>query len=421
MLEKIKNYFPYFLPLLLIFSRAIADITIVIISILFLHYSFKKIGWGWVKEKWFLFAIFFSVYGMTLNSAMSIDAKETFAYSLFFMRWPIFSMALAYWILSDLKSLKKFLISLSLILLFIIFDTWWQFIFEKDIFGFEKYSSERLTGPFKGNPHVGVWISKLTLLLPLIIVLYDKKKLQEGLKIFTYFFLLSFTIIFFTVLVTGERMALLMTLACILILIFGLVLDKALSFKKITIFLFGSFIGLLFFSYVFPDTTQRAFFSTIEKIINWRSSDYGLVWQSAYDVWMQSPLFGVGLHKYREACENLGTYGSSYLNPAGAGVCFHPHNISLQLLSETGIFGFILFNLMVLILAISSLKKYYINKQWLYFAIVFSIIFSCFLPIASGTSFFANKYGAIIWLIIGVMMATNKLVLSKNSSSSLHS
>jgi len=76
---------------------------------------------------------------------------------------------------------------------------------------------------------------------------------------------------------------------------------------------------------------------------------------------------------------------------------------------------------MVLILAISSLKKYYINKQWLYFAIVFSIIFSCFLPIASGTSFFANKYGAIIWLIIGVMMATNKLVLSKNSSSSLHS
>ena len=179
MLEKIKNYFPYFLPLLLIFSRAIADITIVIISILFLYYSFKKIGWGWVKEKWFLFAIFFSVYGMTLNSAMSIDAKETFAYSLFFMRWPIFSMALAYWILSDLKSLKKFLISLSLILLFIIFDTWWQFIFEKDIFGFEKYSSERLTGPFKGNPHVGVWISKLTLLLPLIIVLYDKKKLQE--------------------------------------------------------------------------------------------------------------------------------------------------------------------------------------------------------------------------------------------------
>jgi len=121
MLAKLKNYFPYLLPLLLIFSRSIADITIVLISILFLYYSFKKIGWGWLKEKWFLFALFFSAYGITLNSAMSIDAKETFAYSLFFMRWPIFSMALAYWILSDLKSLKKFLISLTLLLLFIIF------------------------------------------------------------------------------------------------------------------------------------------------------------------------------------------------------------------------------------------------------------------------------------------------------------
>ena len=42
-----------------------------------------------------------------------------------------------------------------------------------------------------------------------------------------------------------------------------------------------------------------------------------------------------------------------------------------------------------------------------FFALVFNIIFTCFLPIASSTSFFANKYGAIIWLLIGVMLATN--------------
>ena len=421
MLTKLKNYFPYLLPLLLIFSRSIADITIVLISILFLYYSFKKIGWGWLKEKWFLFALFFSAYGITLNSAMSIDAKETFAYSLFFMRWPIFSMALAYWILSDLKSLKKFLISLTLLLLFIIFDTWWQFFFEQDLFGFEKYSENRLTGPFKDNPHVGAWLAKLALLPPLLLILYDKYKLQIHQNYFTYAFFIISTIVFLTIFITGERMQLLLILSSILIFFFGLISEKIFSLKKIFLLLILSISVILIFAITFPETTQRAFFSTIAKIINWKSSDYGLVWQSAYDVWMQSPFFGVGLHKYREACVNLGIYGTSHLNAIGSGVCSHPHNISLQLLSETGIFGFILFNLMVLILAISSLKKYYINKQWLYFAIVFSIIFSCFLPIASGTSFFANKYGAIIWLIIGVMMATNKLVLSKNSSSSLHS
>ena len=124
---------------------------------------------------------------------------------------------------------------------------------------------------------------------------------------------------------------------------------------------------------------------------------------------MQSPFFGAGLHKYREACENLGTYGTTYLDSAGPGVCFHPHNISLQLLSETGIIGFILFYIMVCVLTLSSLKTFYTKKLWLSFALVFNIIFTCFLPIASGTSFFANKYAAIVWLLVGVMLATNKI------------
>ena len=408
MLEKIKNYFPYFLPLLLIFSRAVADTTIVIISILFLYYSFKKIGWGWVKEKWFLFAIFFSAYCLTINSALSIDSAETFAYAFFFLRWPIFSMALAYWILSDLKSLKKFLISLTLLLLFIIFDTWWQFFFDQDIFGFEKYSENRLTGPFKGNPEVGTWLAKLILLPPLLLILYDKYKLQIHQNYFTYAFFIISTIVFLTIFITGERMQLLLILSSILIFVFGLISEKIFSLKKISLLLILSISIILFFAINFPETTQRAFFSTIEKIINWRSSDYGLVWQSAYDVWMQSPLFGVGLHKYREACVNLGIYGTSHMNAIGSGNCSHPHNISLQLLSETGIFGFIIFYLMVFYLAISSLKKYLKNSLWLPLALTFNIIFTCFLPIASSTSFFSNKYGAIIWLLIGVMLAVNK-------------
>jgi len=408
MLTKLKNYFPYLLPLLLIFSRAIADITIVLISILFLYYSFKKIGWGWLKEKWFFFALFFSAYCLTINSALSIDSAETFAYAFFFLRWPIFSMALAYWILSDLRSFKKFIISLTLLLLFIIFDTWWQFFFEQDLFGFEKFNENRLTGPFKDNPEVGTWLAKLVLLPPLLLILYDKYKLQIHQNYLTYAFFIISTIVFLTIFITGERMQLLLILASILIVFFGLISEKIFSLKKISFLLLISISVILIFSTTFPETTQRAFYSTIEKIINWRSSDYALVWQSAYDVWMQSPLFGVGLHKYREACVNLGIYGTSHLNAIGSGVCFHPHNISLQLLSETGIFGFIIFYLMVFYLAISSLKIYFKNSLWLSFALTFNIIFTCFLPIASSTSFFSNKYGAIIWLLIGVMLAVNR-------------
>jgi len=409
MTTSIKNYFPYLLPLLLVFSRSLADITIVLISLLFLYYSYKNIGWHWVKERWFCFALIFTIYCLTINSAMSIESKETLAYSLFFIRWPIFAMALSYWILNDIQSLKKFLVSMTVILFFIIFDTWWQFVFDQDIFGFEKYSVDRLTGPFKNNPHVGAWIAKLVLLPPMFLILYKKLKLQHYKNHLTYTFFIVSSILFLSVFITGERMALLLILANIFIIFIGIVLDKLFSLKKMVILLLVSFCGILYFAYTFPDTTQRAYFSSIEKIFNWRTSDYGLVWQSAYDVWMQSPVFGVGLHKYREACENLGIYGSSYLNAIGSGVCFHPHNISLQLLSETGIIGFILFYLMVCVLTFSSLKTFYTKRLWLSFALVLNIIFTCFLPIASSTSFFANKYAAIIWLLIGVMLATNKL------------
>ena len=109
MTASIKNYFPYLLPLLLIFSRSLADITIVLIGILFLYHSYKNIGWEWVKEKWFCFALIFTIYCLTINSAMSIEPSETLAYSLFFIRWPMFAMALSYWILNDIQLLKKFL------------------------------------------------------------------------------------------------------------------------------------------------------------------------------------------------------------------------------------------------------------------------------------------------------------------------
>ena len=182
----------------------------------------------------------------------------------------------------------------------------------------------RLTGPFKGNPEVGTWLAKLILLPPLLLILYDKYKLQIHQNYFTYAFFIISTIVFLTIFITGERMQLLLILSSILIFVFGLISEKIFSLKKISLLLILSISIILIFAINFPETTQRAFFSTIEKIINWRSSDYGLVWQSAYDVWMQSPLFGVGLHKYREACVNLGIYGTSHMNAIGSGFALTP-------------------------------------------------------------------------------------------------
>jgi O-antigen ligase len=115
---------------------------------------------------------------------MSIEPTETLAYSLFFIRWPIFAMALSYWILNDIQLLKKFFVSMTIVLIFIIFDTWWQFLFGKDIFGIETFGS-RLTGPFT-SLHVGMWLAKLAMLPPLFLILYNKYKLKQQENYLTY-------------------------------------------------------------------------------------------------------------------------------------------------------------------------------------------------------------------------------------------
>ena len=134
-------------------------------------------------------------------------------------------------------------------------------------------------------------------------------------------------------------------------------------------------------------------------ITNWSNSDYGTIWKNAFDVWMEALWFGVGLHKYREACGLL-VYGSieAIIIP---GVCFHPHNISMQLLSETGIVGFILFFTMVLSLSIRLLKDSFIKKYWLLFFLILSVLFACFFPLQSNTDFFSNKYSSLVWLLVG--------------------
>ena len=406
--ENIKNIIPLLLPFAIPFSRSIADITIVLIAVAFLFKSYIEGDWGWAKEKWFKFSIIFLLYCIFINSPLSINSFESLKYSLFFIRWPLFALALSYWIFNDEKSLKKFFIMMSFVLIFLIFDTWYQYFVGVDIFGIEKFSDTRLTGPYR-RPYIGMWLTKLIILPLFLFALFKEYKNLLKNKYSFVVILLFFGTFFLTIFITGERMALLMAILSIFTIFLGLIASKNISVSKAVIILIVIAVATYFFSITNPEQTQRAIFSTISKIVNWKDSDYGLVWKSAYDVWQESPLFGVGLHKYREACGLLGTYGTVD-NPSGGGVCFHAHNISMQLLSETGIIGFVLFFGMVISLSNRMLKNYIVKKDWLLFFLTLNVLLACFLPIQSNTNFFSNKYSSLVWLLVGVSLGICKIL-----------
>ena len=407
----LKNIIPFLLPFAIPFSRSIADITIILIALAFLCKSYFENDWHWAGETWFKMACVFVVYCIFINSSLSINPTESLKYSIYFLRWPLFALALTYWLFTDLQSLKKFLYVMTFVALFLIFDTWYQYVMGHDIFGVEKFGDTRLTGPFR-RPYIGMWLTKL-IILPLFIFTVMKKYgdlLRHKYLALTLFIFLGIYIL--TIFITGERMAFLMALLSISVILLGLIANKNISiFKGLFLFILLS-LTTYFFAIANPEQSQRSITSTLEKIINWKTSDYGLVWKSAYDVWQEAPLFGAGLHKYREACELLGTYGTTN-NPIGAGVCFHPHNITMQLLSETGVVGFVLFFSMVITLSIGMLKEYFLNKSWLIFFLSLNVLLACFLPIQSNTDFFSNKYSSLVWLLVGVSLAVSRYLKNK--------
>ena len=396
--QRAFKFIPYILPFLLIFSRSAADITVLIVGILFLVHSNKYNKWRWTKHLWFKCSLVFWLYLLFINAPLSSNFTESFLYSLAFIRWPIFAAAIAFWILKDSDMQKRFLLSMLIVLFFICFDTWWQYFFRQDIFGYVPLNEVRLTGPFRNNNAVpGIFIARLMGLLLYVAVIFPP--LRSDKKIILICFIVSLLMLV-SVYITGERMALI--LACIVsfITITALYIEYFNKEKKLVLLL-TTILGLTIICILLfiPQMFERQINESIIKFSDITNSDYGLVFESAYKVWAQSPLFGVGMHQYSSECILLG------LKTTGSGVCMHPHNIVFHLLSEMGVIGFVLYYIMIFSIVLTALKTHYIRKNYLFLFFGFSLLFVSFFPLIVGMSLFNNWIGATIWLLVGWALA----------------
>ena len=417
-LDSFSKHIVILLPILLFFSRSVADVTIIIIVFLFLYKSYTEKDWLWIKEKWFIFALIFWGYLLLINTPLSVSPEKSLLYSIAFIRWPIFALALAYWILKKQEQQKKFFNVFIIVFCFIVFDCWWQYFNYTDIFGYPKlFGGLRLTGPFRDNPIPGIWLSRLTFLLLLITIFFNP--IKNSLLSFLPYLLILF-IGTFTVFITGERMAFILTLCALFLVLFALFIEKKSIRIYLISFLFVSIISVVIFAITNPEIANRTIYSTVDmfsKIGNILILDnatnvnpehgelawtYGLVFKSAIQVWFESPFLGVGLHTYRQVCSEFGLMGT------GPGVCWHPHNISLELLSETGIVGFTLFYAMVISMFVSLFKSFRKNGSLFMLSILTALLFLCFFPLSTGISIFNNGFAAIIWLIVGWLIISQK-------------
>ena len=160
------------------------------------------------------------------------------------------------------------------------------------------------------------------------------------------------------------------------------------------------FLALLLGEF-FPQTFERAIHSTFYKLSNFKDSDYGLVYRSTYQAWLNNIWLGGGLHQLKDLY-------SLYEIRLSEVKILHAHNHPLSLLAETGLVGLVLYFLIIIQIIRKIFKEIYQQNNWLKFTLLKTLIYICFWPFMSHFSFQHNWMNAINWLIVGLVLALSK-------------
>lgn len=398
-LSHLLRYLPWLLPLLLLFSRALADITVLTIGLIFLFNCYQSQNWHWAKNTWFKLNIVFWLYLLFVNTPLSIDPADSLTHAIFYLRWPLFAAALAYWLLNDKIRQQHFLIALVLVCLFILLDTSLQYVTGTDLLGHTKPSPTRLTGPYS-RPIPGIMVLRVLFIVLLMAIIMPSLASATRRIIFTLSVLCVGLLFMF---ITGERMALILFSTGSVVVLIGLLLDQQVHKTKVLIGF--TFILVLFSSLALlsPEMAERSVYSIVSKLSHFMDSDYGLVFRAAIAAWQAHPIVGTGFHTYQIACEQLGL-----LTQWGI-PCSHPHNLYLQIAAETGLIGLALFCIMILNVYFAALYQHVKSKKWFITSLMLTILSVSFWPLIGGISILNNGVAALVWLGVGWALALSKV------------
>ena len=135
------------------------------------------------------------------------------------------------------------------------------------------------------------------------------------------------------------------------------------------------------------------------------TTQYGAHYDTAIKIFNNYPLFGSGIKTFRnESSKDIYKSYNSLMDQKRWAT--HPHQVHLEFLSETGVFGYITF-LLLFLYSIGTSLKYYINSRNLYQ--LSAILFACItlVPILPSGSFFTTYGATIFWINFAIMIAHN--------------
>tara|TARA_B110000483_G_C18130993_1_gene517612 strand:+ start:67 stop:1353 length:1287 start_codon:yes stop_codon:yes gene_type:complete len=414
--DLLQLYLVCLIPFALIFSRFVADFSLVVVCIIFIKKSFKENIFTFLKDPFVKFFILFWVI-ICFRSLFSENLFLSLKSSFFYIRFMLFAIAIKSLFELDKKYLYYFFCSISFCLMIIVFDGFIQFFYSKNIFGYPPFlmaDTYRLSGFFKDELIIGSFISRI---LPFYLGLYMYCKYLNIIGNKDGYVSLFLLISCVLVLLSGERVALFYAFLSILM---GALL---INFLNIKWFLKLFTVGLIFISIILTHegSKKRLIDKTLNQIGISNSKEeltdndqiyiysihhhYHIV--AAYKIFKDNIMFGSGVKMFREVCKD--GYRENVFS-----CTTHPHNTIMQFLSETGIVGISFYFLSLFyVLKFMSINLWLLisNKDNnLYKAKIFYLLalLISLMPLLPSGNFFNNWISIINYLPVGFYLLSNK-------------
>lgn len=410
-------------------------VTEAFVFILTLYFLFKNRKFQIYKNKMFLFFLTISIY-IGINGFINIPHNDLLISSIFHFRFSLLIITIFFFI-DHLESQEIVINSIFLkiifgVLGFIFFDALVQFILGKNIFGYEIINYHRISGIFGSEFILGSFLTKF---LPFMVwLIFFFKFDTENKKFFLIFF---FSIYFIIIYLSGERTS--FALMLLTIIISALFINKI---KEIYLISFGILILFVILTNTlkigkadpydrlinktFNQITSQVFIKNKDNTNTSKkensdnqvkdnlvlfSKDHNGHYILAYKLFTESPFFGVGPKGFRYHCRII-DYDSE------VGMCStHPHNIPVQILSELGILGFVLyvyglFFIIRNLINYSNKKDIFEKDKYCFIAATISLIIN-FFPFLPSGNFFNNWMSINNFFYIGIYFYSYNKILNK--------
>lgn len=377
-LSCIAQWLMLLMPPLMYFGKGPVDTACSLVAALFLAHSYQQRDFSWAKPLWVKACLALWTY-LVVHSLFQSDVLHSLSRAAPWGRYPVFAAALAYWVIRDKTFSKKLFISIAIGCSLLALDGWLQYFSGESIYGYDKWSRTRLTGPYH-MPRLGATLAWIA--FPVLIVCLHPIKAawwRPMLKVF------GGAAILLAILFSGDRSALLLTLLAI-----GLagLFSPWLRWKMLWLAPLCILVAAAIF-HNSPTLYKRWIGETQEHVGSFWQSPYGKITLDAWDIMQEHPWFGIGVKEYRNVSQSMREPQT------------HPHNPYLEMQTETGIFGLCLLLGLFAIWLRDMLRSYSLWKHdYLMMGLAIGVMVRLW-PIISVPSFYASWNMIPLWIMVG--------------------